>query len=299
MRLFDGWRNLSLLGTLLTFGLSLTFLLSSLSSGYYCTILNPLYIYSLEDSTRLFLTIATSLQWFTILQYWRYTNRYTISSLILWGAFFKIQQILISILPIAIGLMFLGILLFGNSSYSFNSIPNIIITIYSVMNCDSIWDTFTATNSDENISVVGTIYVSIIFILFHYLTLRVILAIVETLYFYLKLFMTAQRKRKYYRKYCLQSSSLFIVTGNNPQQQHQQQQQQQDEEHDEEEELNCRPPSKHTFFSTTGQYSYSPLPITTILSTTSPPSSSSSLTSAANNNSLYHHQDDPDSKRSK
>jgi hypothetical protein len=210
MRLFDGWRNLSIIGTLIALYICIQFL--DIQEGNYCTILNYTTKHSsqsltslyLEDYARLLLAIAAALQWFTLLQYWRYSNRYTISSLILWGAFFKIQRVIISILPIGIGLIFVGIVLFGNSSLPFNNVKNIIITIYSVMNCDSIWDTFTATNSNENFPIIGTIYVSLIFIIFHYLTLRVILAIVETLYFYLKLFMNAQAKRQYYRKQRLQ-----------------------------------------------------------------------------------------------
>jgi riboflavin transporter FmnP len=96
--------------------------------------------------------------------------------------------------------MLLGILVFGNSSEPFGSMSSIFITIYSVMNCDSIWQTFNDTNSSENSQAIGTIYVTIIFIIFSYLMMRLILAMVESLYFYFRLYSNLRRKRLLYRK---------------------------------------------------------------------------------------------------
>ena len=205
MRLLDGWRLLSCLTCILTMYALITFL--QVSKGYY--LLTSLSKSRNEDDTSftytadiilLLLGIALFLQYFTLLNYLRYSNRFTTATIILWSAFFKVQRIIISILPLAFGLMFLGILLFGNSNDSFGSMTAILVTIFSVMNCDSIWDTFNDTNSSENSTIIGTIYVTVIFIIFSYLMLRLILAVVESLYFYFRLYSNLRRKRLLFRK---------------------------------------------------------------------------------------------------
>jgi hypothetical protein len=108
-----------------------------------------------HHSIPLFLGVICFLHFFTLLNYLRYNNRFTSSTIILWSAFFKVQRIIVSILPVAFGFMLLGITVFGNSSESFGSLTDIFITMYSVMNCDSIWKTFNDTNSAENVQFIG------------------------------------------------------------------------------------------------------------------------------------------------
>jgi hypothetical protein len=168
MRLLDGWRLISFMNTLLS--LYLLSVLASISTGSY--LLNSLSTttstatstsssYNSNNETfdnyllSLLLGINVFFYYFSFLSYLRYNNRFTTSIIILWSAFFKVQRIIISILPIALGLMFLGIIIFGNSNIRFASMRDIFITIYSVMNCDSIWDTFQASDSSENIQAVG------------------------------------------------------------------------------------------------------------------------------------------------
>lgn len=215
MRLLDGWRLLSFFTTILTIYALVTFL--TVSKGYYLlTSLDNNHTYHSSTDTNdqteadnssfgndlipLILGLSLFLQYFTLLNYLRYNNRFTTSTIILWSAFFKVQRIIISILPLAFGLMLLGVIIFGNSSNSFGSIKAIFVTIFSVMNCDSIWDTFNDTNSTENIQIIGTVYVTLIFIIFSYLMLRLILAVVESLYFYFRLYSSLRRKRLLFRK---------------------------------------------------------------------------------------------------
>jgi hypothetical protein len=167
MRLMDGWRLISAFASILTIYILSVFL--DASQGYYLltTLDNNHYHQSNpqdnDDNNSsfsyylipLFLGLILFFHFFTLLNYLRYNNRFTTSTIILWSAFFKVQRIIVSILPLAFGLMLLGMLVFGNSSESFGSILNIFITIYSVMNCDSIWQTFNDTNSSENVQVIG------------------------------------------------------------------------------------------------------------------------------------------------
>lgn len=216
MRILDGWRMLSFFASLLS--LYACCVLVQVSSGFYCTIFIRDQQYedhdigststSVEYHTdsypkhNLILILGLSLAFHCIstLHYLRYNNRFTTSTLILWGAFFKVQRILFSALPLVIGLLLLGLLVFGNSAQNFGSAPSIFVTLYAVMNCDSIYDTFIATNSTENIGIIGTIYVTVIFILFNYLMLRLVLAVVESLYFSLRLYSSSRKKRIVYRK---------------------------------------------------------------------------------------------------
>lgn len=199
-RLFDGWRLLALAALLINIYACSLFL--DVRKGYYLV-----YFHGLApDSHRVLLGFSTALLCFSLLNYFRYSNRFTGSSLVLWGAFFKVQRLLVSILPVAVGMVFLGIMVFGHSSERFGDIGAIIVTIFSVMNCDSIWKTFVDTTGTNTPAFVGTLYVTLIFIIFSYLTLRVILAMVESLYFYLRLYTSSRRKRTQFRRMALNSA---------------------------------------------------------------------------------------------
>ena len=216
MRILDGWRMLSLFATLLSLYVSIV--LVQIPAGLYCTIFTQDNQYGDHDigststsveyhtdsyphhNIMLLLGLSLAFHCISVLHYLRYNNRFTTSTLILWGAFFKVQRILFSALPLVIGLILLGLLLFGNSGQNFGSIPSIFITLYAVMNCDSIYDTFIATASTENAGIIGTIYVTVIFILFNYLMLRLVLAVVESLYFSLRLYSSSRKKRIVFRK---------------------------------------------------------------------------------------------------
>lgn len=199
MRLLDGWRWLAALGALLALYSAIIF--SSVSLGYYATFTSALVI---DDSPRLILGFATAIQYLTLLSYLRYSNRFTASTLVLWGAFFKVQRVFVGMLPVMVGFICLGIVTFGFYSDSFGDFLTMFITLFSVMNCDSIWQTYQDANAAPVIAFAGTLYVTIIFVLFNYLLLRLILAVVESLYFYLRLYTNAQRKRIIFRKRILQ-----------------------------------------------------------------------------------------------
>lgn len=203
LRLLDGWRLLSIVGALLSLAAACIFVQVRL--GYYAVYFPGGVLGG--DTPRLMLGLAAAIQYLALLSYLRYSNRFTASALVLWGAFFKVQRIFFAILPLAIGLALLGILVFGNSAETFGDLESMSITLFSLMNCDSIWQTFvdTTTFSRMNVSFVGTLYVSVVFIVFNYLLLRLVLAVVESLYYYLRLYTSACRKRGLFRAQILQS----------------------------------------------------------------------------------------------
>lgn len=203
LRLLDGWRLLSIAGALLSLAAACIFVQVRL--GYYAVYFPGGVLGG--DTPRLMLGLAAAIQYLALLSYLRYSNRFTASALVLWGAFFKVQRIFFAVLPLAIGLALLGILVFGNSAETFGDLEAMSITLFSLMNCDSIWQTFvdTTTFSRTNVSFVGTLYVSAVFIVFNYLLLRLVLAVVESLYYYLRLYTNACRKRGLFRAQILQS----------------------------------------------------------------------------------------------
>lgn len=197
LRLLDGWRMLSIIGALLS--LTAACIFTQVRLGYYAVYFPGGLLGN--DSPRLMLGLAAAIQYLALLSYFRYSNRFTASALVLWGAFFKVQRIFVSVFPLAVGLALLGILVFGNSAETFGDLESMTITLFSLMNCDSIWQTFvdTTTFSRTNVSLVGTLYVTTIFIVFNYLLLRLVLAVVESLYYYLRLYTNACRKRGLFR----------------------------------------------------------------------------------------------------
>lgn len=208
MRLLDGWRLLSTLGALLS--LSAACIFTRIPQGFYAVYF-PGALGS--DSPRLMLGLSTAVQYLTLLGYLRYSNRFTASALVLWGAFFKVQRIFVSIFPLAVGLALLGILIFGFTAETFGDFDAMAITLFSVMNCDSIWQTFQDTTAFSNVTIVGTLYVTVIFVVFNYLLLRLVLAVVESLYYYLRLYTHARRKRMLFRTQLLREGGPEEVQG--------------------------------------------------------------------------------------
>jgi hypothetical protein len=112
-----------------------------------------------------------------------------------------VQQILLSILPLAIGLLLLGLLLYSNSLSTYGNLPNTFLSLFAVMNCDSIYFNYVSlTTNTETTSWLSSLYLTLTFLLFNTLLLRLILAVVESLYFYLRLYSESQKKRLVLRK---------------------------------------------------------------------------------------------------
>jgi hypothetical protein len=162
--------------------------------------------YTTRDVTIL-LGVALALHCTTLLNYLRYNNRFTSSTVVVWGAFFKVQRILLSVLPFAAGVLLLGVLLFSNSESSFGSVSRTFLSVFAVMNCDSLFNTFTAVMNPDNVNFVSGLYICAVFLLLNILTLRIILAVVESLYFFLQLYNSSWQKRTLWRK--KQLSTLY------------------------------------------------------------------------------------------
>ena len=201
-------------------------------NGHYCTILrasggegesnsafsspaSSASYYALSSSSQsgtllsLSLGISLSLHCLTILHYLRYNNRFTIATVILWNAFFQVQRVLLSVLPLALGLLLFGVLVYGsNNDTSFGTIGQTFLTLFSIMNCDSIYDNFLSLtpsgrgreSSGGSGSWSGSLYLSLTFLLTNTLTLRLILAVIESLYFFLRLYTQSRKKRLLLRR---------------------------------------------------------------------------------------------------
>ena len=78
-----------------------------------------------------------------------------------------------------------GMCTFGGSSYRFSSLKESVITLFSLSNGDSIKDTFAELIVVN--PVVGQIYLYSFVIIFSYIVLNLVLAIVEEVFFVLSL----------------------------------------------------------------------------------------------------------------
>ena len=94
----------------------------------------------------------------------------------------------------------MGTVVFGNTTDTYAKFKDSVVTLFAVANGDSIWDVFNATSYGQHTYSAGSVYLVVIFLFFNLFMLRLILAVVETLYLYLCLFTDARRKRKEYRK---------------------------------------------------------------------------------------------------
>jgi hypothetical protein len=160
MRLFDGWRFISAIGAFLCIVAMCSML--EITEGYY-TLYLRFYGHHVrtrsasnqESVAKICLGLAIAIQYITLLDYLRYSTRFSALSLVLWGAFFKVQRIFFSVLPLAMGLLLFGMLIFSLNSDSFGDFQEMIITSFSIMNCDSIWQTCQDTVSIGRIDIIG------------------------------------------------------------------------------------------------------------------------------------------------
>lgn len=159
---------------------------------------NDLSTFLLNTSS--WLGIAIVLQYFSLLGYYRYTPALNGTSVVLYSAFFKIQKIIVAAAPFIIGLSFFGLFVIGTTSSHFGNLRRVLVSLFSVMNCDSVWEVFNSVNNSNISSFLGTFYVLTIFIILSYLTLRLILALVESIYFYYRLHVSSNNKRKIFRQ---------------------------------------------------------------------------------------------------
>jgi hypothetical protein len=118
--------------------------------------------------------------WVSVVQYFEFNPRYYIFINTLKTALPRVGQFLLGILPFFIGYAMVGMTLFGDKSERFGTFFQTIITLFSVVNGDIVRDTF-----DELafMPVVSDIYLYVYILLFSYVCLMTIIAIVEESFF--------------------------------------------------------------------------------------------------------------------
>jgi hypothetical protein len=139
-----------------------------------------LYRLSLRDHLRFLFATSCALQWMTLIRYLRVTARFHILGLTLHRGLPQMIQFLFGVLPIFVGYVLFGTIMFGAKVPRFQSMGATATTLFSVANGDEIHDTF---NSVAFTPLVGKIYIYSYMILFSYVVLMVCIGIIEDAFF--------------------------------------------------------------------------------------------------------------------
>ena len=135
----------------------------------------------LEDgSFRMILGLATAGMWFSLVQYLEYFPRFYLLIWTLKTGLPRVLQFFVGIFPFFIGYALLGMTLFGDESALFGDIQSTVCTLFSVVNGDSVLDVF---NALAYAFPIGDIYLYIYIMIFMYVVLMSVIAIVEEAFF--------------------------------------------------------------------------------------------------------------------
>ena len=186
-RLVDGWRILQALAAVCV---TIPIVMA----------LSDQYGFLLSSPTSLLLGVGTALLWISGLGFLRFSIRFSAASLVLWASFFKVFRILLSAFPVALGFLISGIVIFGEIDYNLSSFTKAFITFFSVVNGDILWQSIDISDNLTGVNVLGCVFVVSMYVLFAYVILRLLLAIVESIYWYLRLYTRAKLKRKAFRQ---------------------------------------------------------------------------------------------------
>lgn len=186
-RLIDGWRVFQ--------GLSALFatipLLMSLTQPHG---------YLLTTTKSCLLGACTATLYISVLGFLRYSTKYSMAALVLWGSAFKVFRILISAFPVAIGVLLMGMATFGEVDQNLSSFSEAFFTFFAVINGDILWKSIDISDNMRGLNILGCFFVVGLYVLFAYVIVRVLLAIVESIYCFLRLYTKARIKRKAYRQ---------------------------------------------------------------------------------------------------
>jgi len=185
-RLLDGWRILQALSAL------------SVSASIALSLLEVKG--SLLSSAKSFLIGSSSaLLCVSSLGFLRYNVRLSTASLVLWASFFKVFRILFSALPVGIGFLLMGMVSFGEVDKNLSSFSSTFFAFFAVINGDIIWQSMDVTDNLTGMNLLGCVFIVSMYVLFAYVILRLLLAIVESVYWYHRLYTQAKLKRKAFR----------------------------------------------------------------------------------------------------
>jgi len=127
-----------------------------------------------------FIGLSAFLLWSCLAQYLSYVKGFYVLVLTVIRAFPKVMQFLLGILPFFTGYALFGMILFGDEADLFGSIPNTCVTLFAVVNGDEILSTFEGL---AFMGMWGQLYLIFFTLLFTYVVLMSIIAIVEEAFF--------------------------------------------------------------------------------------------------------------------
>lgn len=134
----------------------------------------------LHDSLCLLFALCCAMQWMSLVQYLQLNTRFHMLGLTLQRGLPRVAQFLVGVLPIFVGYVLFGTIMFGAKVPRFQSAGATATTLFSVANGDEIHDTFNAVAFTPWI---GQIYIYSYMILFSYVVLMVCIGIIEDAFF--------------------------------------------------------------------------------------------------------------------
>lgn len=138
------------------------------------------YRLSLRDGLCLAFASCCALQWISLVRYLQVNTRFHILGLTLQRGLPRVAQFLAGVLPIFVGYVLFGTIMFGAKVPRFQSAGVTATTLFSVANGDEIHDTF---NSVSYTPWIGQVYMYSYMILFSYVVLMVCIGIIEDAFF--------------------------------------------------------------------------------------------------------------------
>lgn len=138
------------------------------------------YQLSLRDDLCLAFATCCALQWMSVVRYLRVSTRFHILGLTLQRGLPRVAQFLAGVLPVFVGYVLFGTIMFGAHVPRFQSAGATATTLFAIANGDEIHDTF---NDVAATPVVGQLYVYSYLLLFSYVVLMVCIGIIEDAFF--------------------------------------------------------------------------------------------------------------------
>uniref|UniRef100_A0AAV1TRP2 Polycystin cation channel PKD1/PKD2 domain-containing protein n=1 Tax=Peronospora matthiolae TaxID=2874970 RepID=A0AAV1TRP2_9STRA len=138
------------------------------------------YQLSLDDSLCFTFACCCALQWGSLVRYLRVNTRFRVLELTLRRGFPRVLQFLTGVLPIFVGFVLFGTVMFGMKVPRFRSASTTATALFSVANGDEIYDTF---NDVAYSPWIGQIYIYCYIVLFSYVVLMVCIGIIEDAFF--------------------------------------------------------------------------------------------------------------------
>lgn len=138
------------------------------------------YRLSLDDALCFVFAACCALHWVGLVRYLQVNARFAILGLTLQRGLPRVAQFLAGVLPIFVGFVLFGTVMFGAKVPRFQTAGATATTLFSVANGDEIHDTF---NAVAYTPWVGQLYVYSYLILFSYVVLMVCIGIIEDAFF--------------------------------------------------------------------------------------------------------------------